>query len=145
MNAPPTDFYSAFRGHFSGVLAWTDLDALWTLIADRAADGWYIYRPGGEVPQSTASASEVRTFLGEIGARLRREHAEDYCGIVYADSRHDPKLVKIFDPNNLGVVCGSSDNPPLPGWILSRIPPAVLPRPASRVRGRLRSLFGGGS
>jgi hypothetical protein len=35
-------------------------------------------------------------------------------------------LVKIFDPHNLGVSCGFSDNPPLPGWILSKLAPIDL-------------------
>ncbi|MCG8047412.1 MAG: hypothetical protein N0E48_17590 [Candidatus Thiodiazotropha endolucinida] len=33
----------------------------------------------------------------------------------------------IYDPNNLGVSCGYSDNPPLPGWVLSKLPPIDLP------------------
>jgi len=45
---------------------------------------------------------------------------------VYTDSKTDPSFVKIFDPNNLGVVCGFSDNPPLPGWVMSKIPPIEL-------------------
>jgi hypothetical protein len=35
-------------------------------------------------------------------------------------------MIKIYDPNNLGVSCGYSDNPPLPGWVLSRIAPVDL-------------------
>ncbi|MCK7500047.1 MAG: hypothetical protein MZW92_64195 [Comamonadaceae bacterium] len=36
---------------------------------------------------------------------LRKEHREDYCGIVYADDlRPADACVKIYDPNNLGVV-----------------------------------------
>ena len=54
------------------------------------------------------------------------EHAEEYCGIVYADSFETPSFVKIYDPGNLGVSCGYSDHPPLPGWILSRLPPSDL-------------------
>jgi hypothetical protein len=37
-----------------------------------------------------------------------------------------PAFVKIYDPNNLGVSCGYSDNPPLPGWLLTRIRPYDL-------------------
>jgi len=58
---------------------------------------------------------------------LRREHQEDYCGIVYANDLQTPGSIKIYDPNNLGVSCGYNDNPPLPGWIMSRIPPVDLP------------------
>jgi hypothetical protein len=57
---------------------------------------------------------------------LRAEHDEDYCGIVYADNLQQPGMVKIYDPNNLGVSCGYSETPPLPGWVLSRILPVDL-------------------
>jgi hypothetical protein len=62
-------------------------------------------------------------FIDEVDALLHHEHFEDYCGIVYTDSTKDPALIKIFDPDNFGVSCGFSNNPPLPGWVLSLIPP----------------------
>ena len=53
-------------------------------------------------------------------------------------SLDEPRFVKIFDPNNLGVSCGFSDNPPLPGWVLSRLEPvdlnADMPLPGGRRR-----------
>jgi hypothetical protein len=61
-----------------------------------------------------------------INALLHREHEEDYCGIVYAGNTQQPAFIKIFDPNNLGVTCGFSAKPPLPGWIMSRIAPIDL-------------------
>jgi len=39
---------------------------------------------------------------------LRADHHESYCGIVYADDLDKPRLIKIYDPNNLGSSCGSS-------------------------------------
>ena len=62
----------------------------------------------------------------KIDELLRREHDEDYCGIVYVDNKEHPEFVKIFDPHNLGVSCGFSENPPLPGWILSQVTPKSL-------------------
>ena len=47
-------------------------------------------------------------------------------------------MVKIYDPNNLGVSCGYSDNPPLPGWVLSRVAPVDLPRAQQQAQGRRR-------
>ena len=46
--------------------------------------------------------------------------------MVYVDNKTEPSFIKIYDPNNLGVVCGFSDNPPLPGWIVSLIKPEPL-------------------
>ncbi|MHB8742493.1 MAG: hypothetical protein ACYC9L_05145 [Sulfuricaulis sp.] len=131
-------FHAAFRGQFTGVLSWQDLDALWVLVRDNAGAGWYVYAVGEAAPDRPSTAEQVDNFLDEIDALLRREHQEDYCGIVYTDSKTAPSMVKIFDPNNLGVQCGFSDNPPLPGWIMSRLPPVTLDsrdhRPLARQR-----------
>ena len=131
-------FLSAFRGNFTGVLSWQDLDAFWGVVRSNAAAGWYVYAIGEAPPTTTATAEQVNLFIAEIDALLRREHEEDYCGIVYADSKTEPALIKIFDPNNLGVQCGFSDNPPLPGWVLSRLPPVALQDRGQRPEGRRR-------
>jgi hypothetical protein len=137
--APKEDpFYTAFRGYFSGVLSWEDLDALWEMVGNNAAAGWYVYAIGETPPAVPSTAEQVNTFLSEIDALLRREHQEVYCGIVYTDSKTEPSMIKIFDPSNLGVQCGFSDNPPLPGWVMCLLPPSPLEgrehRPESRKR-----------
>jgi hypothetical protein len=129
MNDRTTDFRAAFRGSFTGVLRWHQLDALWQQLRDMAADDWYLYAVGEPPPVQPASAQQLDRFVSEIDELLRREHEEDYCGIVYVDDPETPSFVKIFDPNNLGVSCGYSDNPPLPGWILSKLPPVDLQAP----------------
>lgn len=128
--AAESPFLVSFKGTFYGVLRWPQLDALWETLRDDAAGGWFIYAVGTEPPTETAGPEQLREFITEIDALLRREHDEDYCGIVYTDSFEQPGFVKIFDPNNLGVSCGYSDNPPLPGWILSKIPPIDLKAPS---------------
>lgn len=131
-------FREAFRGTFSGVLRWHQLDDFWDVLREMAEEDWYIYAVGETPPAAPASGAELRTFIDEVDVLLRREHGEDYCGIVYADDLQRPSFVKIFDPNNLGVSCGFSDNPPLPGWILSKLPPvdlkAPMPLPGNRRR-----------
>lgn len=119
-------FMTAFRGHFTGVLSWKDLDAFWKVVRLRDSAGWYVYAIDEMLPTAPASAEQVNLFISEIDALLRKEHQEDYCGIVYTDSKTDPTMIKIFDPNNLGVQCGFSDNPPLPGWVISLLPPVML-------------------
>jgi len=101
-------------------------------------DNWYIYAIGEPAPETTTAAADSLKFIAEIDVLLHKEHGEDYCGIVYADDIETPTFIKIFDPNNLGVSCGFSDNPPLPGWIMSKLPPcdlqAAFPPPKGRQR-----------
>jgi hypothetical protein len=139
------DFLHAFRGSFTSALRWHHLDALWEVLRADANGGWYLYAVGEPPPAEPASGEQVERFIQEMDALLRREHDEDYCGIVYADDRAAPGFVKIYDPNNLGVVCGFSDSPPLPGWIMSKLRPVDLPaaQPAPKGRRRWwRRLFG---
>ena len=121
-----SEFYNRFRGAFTGILRWEQLDALWKTVQSHADAGWYIYAIGEEVPQEPASPDQVKIFIDEIDSLLRKEHQEDYCGVVYVDNKAEPGFIKIYDPNNLGVVCGFSDNPPLPGWILCLMKPELL-------------------
>ncbi|MCP4128530.1 MAG: hypothetical protein GY753_15920 [Gammaproteobacteria bacterium] len=121
------DFMSAFGGSFTSALRWHQLDALWEILATKADDNWFIYAIGEPPPEQPVSATDLRRFLDEMSLFLRREHDEEYCGIVYADDLQQPSLIKIYDPHNLGVSCGFSDNPPLPGWVVSRLPPCDLP------------------
>lgn len=119
-------FLQAFRGSFTSLLRWSDLDAFWQILDQQADSQWYLYAVGEEVPQSPAPAERVQMFIREIDKLLRQEHEEDYCGIVYVDDKTTPSFIKIYDPNNLGVTCGFSNNPPMPGWILSLLPPVEL-------------------
>ncbi len=133
-----TDFRTAFKGSFSGILRWEQLDRFWQHLRADAAGDWYLYAVGEVPPTVTVNSDEVLRFIDEIDVLLRKEHGEDYCGVVYVDDAESPSFVKIFDPNNLGVSCGYSDNPPLPGWILSKLQPVDLqvqmPLPGNRRR-----------
>lgn len=131
-------FYLAFRGSFTSIMQWSQLDAFWDTLRARADAGWYVYCVGEPVPHHALNASQVQKFIQEVDTLLRRDHDESYCGIVYTDSKTDPTFVKIFDPNHLGASCGSSKNPPLPGWILSLLPPAHLESKRPLPEGRRR-------
>lgn len=130
-------YLQAFRGTFYGVLRWHQLDLLWKKVL-QSPQAWYVYAVGETPPDTPLDAPTLGKVLSEIDELLRREHEEDYCGIVYTDSMDHPSYIKVFDPNNLGSTCGSSGNPPLPGWILSHLQPinlpAALPQPGNRRR-----------
>jgi len=119
-------FTTALRGNFVSALRWEHLDKFWEALHGCCHHGWYIYAVGEEAPTIKATDQELKIFINEIDKLLRQEHDEDYCGIVYADDLENPSIIKIYDPNNLGVSCGFSNNPPLPGWILSTMPPVTL-------------------
>ncbi len=132
-------FLECFRGGFSGILRWHELDELWKTLRDDAdSEEWYVYALSEEPPYKPATAQQFIRFIDEINTLLRTDHAQDYCGIVYVDDREKPAFVKIYDPNNLGVVCGFSNRPPMPGWTLSKLKPLDItnaaPAPASRKR-----------
>jgi hypothetical protein len=138
-------YLAAYEGRLTNLLRWPQFEAVWENLRRRSQEDWYVYAVGEEPPTETASEQQFKDFLREIDALLRQEHEEDYCGIVYVDNMDAPRFIKIYDPNNLGVVCGSSDNPPLPGWTISQVPPcdleAAFPPPANRRRWWQR-LFG---
>jgi hypothetical protein len=141
----PDPYFRAFRGSFSGVLYWPDLDEFWVNLRAQKIKQWFIYPVGEPPPQQPVTPEQFETFIAEIDQLLRHEHKEDYCGVVYADDRQEPTFVKIYDPNNLGVVCGFSENPPLPGWILSNLRPIDLPQaliPPNNRRRWWQKLFG---
>lgn len=127
----------AFRGSFTSALRWPQLDALWRVVRSGQQADWYIYAVGEAPPEQCATRQQLLHFIEQVDSLLRREHGEEYCGIVYADDFKQPSLIKIYDPNNLGVSCGFSDNPPLPGWVLSQLKPCDLESsrmPAGRKR-----------
>lgn len=140
-----SEYLRQFRGGFTSAMRWPDLDALWDRLR-ASPQGWYVYAIGEPVPDVVLSEGQFLAFIEQVDQLLRREHDEDYCGIVYADRLAEPAMVKIYDPNNLGVSCGYSENPPLPGWVLSRIAPQTLEStqvlPGNRRRW-WRRIFGG--
>ncbi|MHB0986680.1 MAG: hypothetical protein ACYC05_13975 [Sulfuricella sp.] len=121
---PQDEFHRKLNGLLFSLLKWQQLAEFWGKV-DRGA-GWYLYAVGESVPIAHATPGQVEKFIVEIDALLRRDHHENYCGIVYADNLDNPAFIKIYDPNHLGSSCGSSKNKALPGWIMSQIPPVEL-------------------
>jgi hypothetical protein len=131
-----SEFHERYTGRFWSVMSWNQLTVFWARI-DPAA-GWYVYAVGETPPDAPAAPAIVNEFITRIDALLREDHRESYCGIVYADNLDAPQFIKIYDPNNLGSSCGSSKNPPLPGWLMSRIPPEDLKPARQPPEGRRR-------
>ncbi len=131
-------FEQAFKGKFYGVLKWKQLDELWDIIKKDNEDGWYIYAIGDVPPTELISGEAFHTMINELDMLLRREHNEDYCGIVYTDNLKTPSFIKVFDPNNVGTSCSIAKTPPLPGWIISKLAPSDLLAPLKQTAKRKR-------
>ena len=129
-------FRARLGGTFQGVMRWEGLDALWTRLRPGR---WFVYQTDLAPPAAPLDGDALAARLAEIDAELRREHAYDYCGIVYVDDEEAPTLVKVYDPANLGSSCSHGDAPIPPKWILSTARPAGLEReaPAPAFRWRL--------
>nr|VFK63359.1 MAG: hypothetical protein BECKTC1821F_GA0114240_10934 [Candidatus Kentron sp. TC] len=106
-------------------MRWEQLDGLWEQVLTRS-EGWYVYEVGGIPPESPLDFKELQDAVSKIDEVLHSEHEHDYCGIVYADDFAEPTLIKVYDPGNLGVVCGPGGAPVPPRWILSRMQPRAL-------------------
>ena len=112
------EYLEAFKGKFTSLMRWHQLDEFWEQFRLQVDNGWYIYHVGDVPPDSPVDKHKLLEFIDEIDALLHKEHDEDYCGIVYTDSKKHPSYIKIFDRHNLGVSCGYSEKPPLPGCAL---------------------------
>lgn len=136
-------FHKAFHGNFTTLLRWQQLDEFWNVVRHNAGVGWYLNAIGTPIPVHQCSAENVVSLIAKVDKLLHSEHHEDNCGIVYTDSMEAPALIKIFNPNNPGVPCGFSNNPPLPGCVMSLIPTqpieSLRPLPASCQRWRQTS------
>ncbi len=125
---PPEQDFSAYDRLYNGLLfsllSWEQLAAFWPRVAPEA--GWYLCAAGEGAAEAPMDTATVARFLRDVDELLHREHDEDYCGIVYADDLENPSLIKIFDPNHLGVSCGSSKNRIAPGWVLSKVRPRPI-------------------
>ena len=133
-----SDFIKAFKGKLFGVLRWNQLDDLWKIVKNDKGQGWYIYAIGEPVPTEKIEGERLNTFIDEINGLLRREHKEDYCGVVYTDSLDSPRLIKVFDPNNLGTSCSIATEAPLPSWVISKMIPEELSDIAKQTANRRR-------
>lgn len=132
------------QGRFESLMRWEQLEVFWNTLRPQLDDNWYVYAIGEDAPETTSTKEQTLKFIDEIDQLLRSEHDEDYCGIVYADSHEAADFIKIFDPHNLGVSCGFSENPPLPGWVMSKMQPVNLQdalKPANNRRRWWQKIF----
>ncbi|MCH9746123.1 MAG: hypothetical protein K0U04_05310 [Proteobacteria bacterium] len=116
------DYFQKFKGRFIGIMQLEDCDALLQKLIDMP-DDWFIFNTLQPMPSERLQAADFINKMKHIKSIIDDEHDERYCGIVYADDIKNPTFVKIFHPKNLGKTCGSSENPPMPQWLISKEQP----------------------
>ena len=121
-----SEFMGLYNGMLRGIREWSRWDEFQQTLVEQADNGWYVYFVGVDFPRAPLDAATFCKVLGAIGALLHHDHKEKYLGIVYVDDFEHPRLIKIYDPNNLGASCGSSGKVVPAGWILSRVAPDPL-------------------
>lgn len=130
-------YEETLNGLLVGVMQWEQWDSLCRKL-NKSGKPWYFYAVGCGVPDAPLAGMELQKALTELDVLLRKEHEEDYLGIVYADDLENPSLVKIYDPNNLGSSCGSAGYAIPPGWVFSlQLPEPIasdIPLPGNRRR-----------
>jgi hypothetical protein len=125
---PDTEFWRAYQGPFSGVLKWSDVDALWAWLADNN-EGWFAFDPDQAAPDAPLAADEFATFLQGAVDLVNSRRERSMSGAIYRDDVDSPTMLKIFDPVNMGSACSISGERVMPRWILSRMKPDDLPVP----------------
>ncbi|MDC0390225.1 hypothetical protein OAM42_00050 [Candidatus Thioglobus sp.] len=116
------DYFQQFKGRFIGIMQLDDCDTLLQTLVNNP-DDWFFYDTLKSMPSTALDASEFVDSIKQIKSIVNDEHDERYCGIVYADDLKNPTFIKIFHPKNLGKSCGSSENPPIPQWLISKEKP----------------------
>ncbi len=120
------DYLAQFQGRFIGIMQWDKCNALFDTLIDNPSNDWHFYDTTSTVPLSVTSANTLVERLTSIKSIIQDKHKERYCGVVYVDDLKNPTFIKIFNPNNLGKACGSSEHPPIPQWLLSKTPPVDI-------------------
>lgn len=141
---PDTEFWNAYQGRFQGILTWPAFDRLWALL-EAAPEGWHVFELAGSAPDAPVDAQAFRAVLAEASEMYAIARKSSLCGTVYVDDPAAPQFLKVFDPANMGAVCGDSGQRTLPRWTFTKLRPDPLPEAAPQAgrKGLFARLTGG--
>ncbi len=117
------NFIEKFQSKYIGIMNWDDFEDFWLKLKQNAHN-WFYYDTELAVPSE--AVVNISAKLDVIYNTIKDLHKERYCGLVYVDCLQNPLFIKIFHPHNLGRACGSSEEPPLPRWLISKIAPVDM-------------------
>lgn len=106
-------------------MSWDDCHNFFDLLRLKS-DKWYLYDIDNITPTTQLTSADFIIQIDNIQDIIKSNHTERYCGIVYTNDLKYPAMIKIFHPNNLGKSCGSSENPPLARWYISKLKPTKI-------------------
>ncbi len=127
-NFPYTEFWQRYRGAFSGVLKWQDMESLWATLK-AAPEDWYVFDPLAAAPAAPLNSVDFMSFLDDAELLVNQRRDRPSCGSIYVDKLETPSYIKIFDPLKMGTSCGGSHDPIMPRWVISHMVPDTLPPP----------------
>jgi hypothetical protein len=123
---PDTPFWAAYQGRFKGVLTWQAFDQLWDRL-HASEQAFHVFDLSRKPSDLAATHDEFSAILDEARQMYEPVRRNSYCGAVYADDLENPSFIKVFDPYQMGGVCGDSGMRTLPRWVFSTIKPDPLP------------------
>ncbi len=139
---PDTAYWRHYQGRFSSLLNWQDVDAFWDKIAAMGAD-WYVFENGQQVPTKPLDEAALSQVLADAKSLINSRRDMAYSGAIYVDDIEPPRMIKIFDPSNMGSACSCSLERIMPRYTLSVMPPDALPAPIEPApKGILARMFG---
>ncbi|MDQ7071474.1 MAG: hypothetical protein Q9M48_12190 [Rhodobacterales bacterium] len=138
---PDTAYWHHYQGRFSSLLNWQDVDAFWGKIAAMDAE-WYVFENGQRVPTKPLGEDALSQVLADAKSLINSRRDMAYSGAIYVDDLEFPRMIKIFDPSNMGSVCSCSPERIMPRYTLSKMPPDALPEPVEPApKGMLARMF----
>lgn len=123
---PDTAYWRAWQAPAKGLLRWDEVDALLEVLIASGGD-WFVFDLGAPPPE--APVQDLAPVLEEVREMYAPLRSRSYCGTVYVDDAQAPRLVRFFDPYQMGASCGSSGERVWPRLALSRLRPDALPEP----------------
>ena len=72
-------FLDIYRGAFSGILRWPQLDELWETLQQQTEKQWYIYAIGEPPPERPAPPEDLARFIDRVPTLISGLLSAPWC------------------------------------------------------------------